>query len=122
MNRRINCAPRRLSNIVEVDYPLHWIAEICDDEAHSGKQDFRHSQLEILMVLSNKDFTWRSIDGLRAAVRLSEHDLSKSMKDLIERKLVRVSATKDMAKALFGLAERVDPELGVKYAFKRWPY
>ncbi len=29
---------RNAAAIVEADYSFHWIAKVCDDEAHSGKQ------------------------------------------------------------------------------------
>ena len=29
---------RRTAAFIEIDYPFHWIAEVCDDEANPGKQ------------------------------------------------------------------------------------
>ena len=31
---------RRTAVIIEIDYPFHWIAEVCDDEAFGGKFAF----------------------------------------------------------------------------------
>ena len=91
-------------------------------EWHSHLTDFSRTELKVLLALSNEEYRWRSIDGLRAAVKSDDEELGDALKSLIERKMVRVSATKDLSKALFGLAERVDPELQVKSSFKRWPH
>ena len=57
---------------------------------------------------------------LRGAVKLSESELGITLKNLVERSLVRTTASKNITQALFGLAERVDPEIEVKSAFRNW--
>jgi hypothetical protein len=51
---------------------------------------------------------------------LSESELGITLKNLVERSLVRTTASKNITQALFGLAERVDPEFEVKSAFRNW--
>jgi len=51
---------------------------------------------------------------------LSESELGITLKNLVERSLVRTTASKNITQALFGLAEHVDPEIEVKSAFRNW--
>ncbi|MDP6451823.1 MAG: hypothetical protein QF898_00820 [SAR202 cluster bacterium] len=82
--------------------------------------DFDETELRVLIALSHKDFPWRSIDGLRGAVKLSESELGVALKNLVERSVVRTTASKNITQALFGLAERVDPEIEVKSAIRKF--
>lgn len=83
-------------------------------------KEFDEDELRVLIAVSHKDFPWRSIDCLRGAVKLSESELGIALKNLVERSLVRTTASKNITQALFGLAERVDPEIEVKSAFRNW--
>ena len=83
-------------------------------------KEFDEDELRVLIAVSHKDFPWRSTDGLRGAVKLSESELGITLKNLVERSLVRTTASKNITQALCGLAERVDPEIEVKSAFRNW--
>jgi len=83
-------------------------------------KEFDEDELRVLIAVSHKDFPWRSIDCLRGAVKLSESELGITLKNLVERSLVRTTASKNITQALFGLVERVDPEIEVKSAFRNW--
>ena len=51
---------------------------------------------------------------------MSENDLVIPLKNLVERSLVRTTAGKNLTQALFNLAERLDPEIEVHTAFRKW--
>ena len=83
-------------------------------------KEFDEDELRDLIALSHKDFPWRSTEGLRGEVELSENDLVIPLKNLVERSLVRTTAGKNLTQALFNLAERLDPEIEVNTAFRKW--
>ena len=83
-------------------------------------KEFDEDELRALIALSHKDFPWHSTEGLRGEVELSENDLVIPLKNLVERSLVRTTAGKNLTQALFNLAERLDPEIEVNTAFRKW--
>ena len=83
-------------------------------------KEFDEDELRDLIALSHKDFPWRSTEDLRGEVELSENDLVIPLKNLVERSLVRTTAGKNLTQALFNLAERLDPEIEVNTAFRKW--
>ena len=83
-------------------------------------KEFDEDEFRDLIALSQKDFPWHSTEGLRGEVELSENDLVIPLKNLVERSLVRTTAGKNITQTLFNLAERLDPEIEVNTAFRKW--
>ena len=73
------------------------------------QSDFSIDEQRVLLILSNKDWEWRTFGSLQAGTRLSRDELGSILKDLIIRGLVTASFDDISWKPIFGLVERVGP-------------
>lgn len=69
-------------------------------------EDFSWAEQRILLALSNKRWEWRTVDNLKAVVRLPESEYHDALASLMEDGLVRGWITDDW-QPILGLAERV---------------
>ena len=73
------------------------------------QSDFSIDEQRVLLILSNKDWEWRTFGSLEASSGLSRTELGLLLKDLIIRGLVTASFDDISWKPIFGLVERVGP-------------
>ena len=73
------------------------------------QSDFNIDEQRVLLILSNKDWEWRTFGSLQAGARLSRDELGSILKGLIMRGLVTSSFDEQSWKPIFGLVERVGP-------------
>lgn len=80
-----------------------------DLEWRRRQSDFGVDEQKVLLILSNKDWEWRTFGSLEASTGLSKNELGSVLKDLMLRGLVTGSVSRHGWKPIFGLVERVGP-------------
>ncbi len=77
-----------------------------DLEWREHPEDFTWAEQRILLALSNDRWEWRTVDNLKAVVRLSESEYHEALTTLMSDGLARGWITYDW-QPIPGLAERV---------------
>ena len=93
-----------------IDHSLKW---------RSREHEFGHDERKILLALSHKKWKWHTLDSLRSAVRIEEHEFNSAMRELLDSGLVTGSYIRETHEPIFALVERVDGKSALGRIFSR---